>query len=325
MSKAQKKGAKKKAKPSKAEKKDEKESAKPVSVEVKEKVKDSKSDTKSQQKETDTKCESRLSKEPRLKDKVAIISGASRGFGQGIAVRFVEEGAKVVLLSRSPCTDTLKLISEINGIDDVEKVTLWCKCDIDSEKEISEAVEATVAKFGTIHVLVNNAARFIFKGVETATAEDWDNSAATNIKGHALLTKAVVPHMKKAGGGSIVFQGSISSFLAQPNCVTYSSMKSAICQLARGCAYDLAKYKIRCNTVCAGTIETPISVQERAEQGWTYEEWEKLKTQDVILKRVGNVREVANATLFFACEESSYCTATELMVDGGQTACTIMV
>ena len=87
---------------------------------------------------------------------------------------------------------------------------------------------------------------------------------------------------------------------------------------------DFAKYKIRSNSVCAGTIETPISAEERAAHGWTYAEWEALKTKDVMLGRVGHTREIANATLFFACDESTYCTAAHLMVDGGQTPCTVM-
>lgn len=268
--------------------------------------------------------EGRLSKEPRLKNKVCVISGASRGFGQGIALRFVEEGAKVVLLSRGSCDETIDLIKKIEGVN-VDAVTLWSPCDIASESDIIKAVEDIKKKFGdTVHVLINNAAAFIFRSVETATAEDWDKSAAVNIRGHALLTKHLLPLMKNANGASVVFQGSISSFLAQPNCATYATMKGAIVQLARNCAYDLAKYKIRVNSICAGTIETPISAEERKEHGWTYDQWEKLKTKDVILQRVGNVREVANATLFFASEESSYCTATHLMVDGGQTPCTVM-
>ena len=76
--------------------------------------------------------------------------------------------------------------------------------------------------------------------------------------------------------------------------------------------------------MCAGTIETPISKVEREAHGWTYEQWEKLKTKDVILRRVGTTREVANATLYYACDESSYCTGGHLMVDGGQTSCTVM-
>jgi len=268
--------------------------------------------------------EGRLSKEPRLLNKVCVISGASRGFGQGIAVRFVEEGAKVVLLSRGSCDETINLIKKIEGVD-ANAVTLWSPCDIASEADIKKAVEDIKGKFGDkVHVLINNAAAFIFRSVEDATAEDWDKSAAVNIRGHALLTKHILPLMKNTGGGSVVFQGSISSFLAQPNCATYATMKGAIVQLARNCAYDFAKYNIRVNSVCAGTIETPISVEERKEHGWTYEHWEQLKTKDVMMKRVGNVREVANATLFFASDESSYCTGTHLMVDGGQTPCTVM-
>ena len=186
-------------------------------------------------------------------------------------------------------------------------------------------VKAASAKFGDkIHVLINNAALFIFKSVEFATAEDWDRTAAVNIKGHALVTKHVIPLMKNAGGGSIVFQGSISSFVAQPNCCTYSTAKGAIVQMARNCAYDLSKYNIRVNSICAGTIETPISAQERDAHGWSFSEWQSLKTKDVMLRRVGHVREIANATLFYASDESSYCTGGHLMVDGGQTACTVM-
>ena len=145
-----------------------------------------------------------------------------------------------------------------------------------------------------------------------------------NIKGHALMTKYALPGMKEAGGGSVVWQGSISSFLGQPNCATYAVMKGAIVQMMRNCAYDLAQYNIRSNAVCAGTIETPISKWERKAHDWTYEHWEGLKTKDVMMKRVGHPREIANSTLFFACDESSYCTGTYLMVDGGQTACTVM-
>jgi len=177
-----------------------------------------------------------MSKEPRLKDKVCLISGASRGFGQAIAVRFVEEGARVALLSRTSCDETMKLIASIEGVDKVEDRAAWIPCDIGTEEDCKKAIEGCVAKFGdVIHgerrgggrersrgegmawcllrdtltaclpaclpgaVLVNNAALFVFHSVEHATADDWDRSAAINIKGHALLTKAALPHMKKAG------------------------------------------------------------------------------------------------------------------------------
>ena len=187
----------------------------------------------------------RRSTEPRLLGQTCIVSGASRGFGQAIAVRFLEEGANVVMLSRSPCAETVALMSQVRGAsaEYVAAHSLWVSADIEKEAECAAAVAATVARFGpAIHVLVNNAALFVFHSVETASAEDWDRSAAVNIKGHALLTKHALPHMKglPGAGASIVFQGSISSFLAQPNCATYATMKGALVQLARNCAYDFA-------------------------------------------------------------------------------------
>lgn len=184
---------------------------------------------------------SHMSKEPRLLNKVCIISGASRGFGQAIAVRFLEEGANVVMLSRSSCAETVALMNKVEGAtpEYVEAHSLWVSSDIESEEDCNKAASASASRFGgKIDVLVNNAALFVFHSVEHATATDWDRSAAVNIKGHALLTKACLPYMKAAGGGSIVFQGSISAFLAQPDCATYSTMKGAILQLARNCAYD---------------------------------------------------------------------------------------
>jgi NAD(P)-dependent dehydrogenase (short-subunit alcohol dehydrogenase family) len=192
---------------------------------------------------------SHLSKEPRLLNKVCIISGASRGFGQAIAVRFLEEGANVVMLSRSSCAETVALMNKIEGVtpEYVDSHSLWVSSDIESEEDCNKAASASATRFGgKIDVLVNNAALFVFHSVEHATATDWDRSAAVNIKGHALLTKACLPYMKAAGGGSIVFQGSISAFLAQPDCATYSTMKGAILQLARNCAYDCEFDMKRC-------------------------------------------------------------------------------
>ena len=272
----------------------------------------------------------RLSKEPRLSGKVAVVTGASRGFGQAIAIRFAEEGAKVVLCSRSGCDKTVDLISDIEGVNSVDDVTLNVRCDISDEDSVKSMFSDTEKKFGpAVHILVNNAAAFVFHSVETASVADWQQSCATNIVGNAIMTKHCIPLLKKGAaectaGASVVFQGSISSFLAQPNCATYSVTKAAIVQMAKNSAYDLAKYNIRVNAVCAGTVETPISQTERDAHGWTFEEWESMKVKDVMMKRVGNVREVANATLFYASNESSYCTGGCLMVDGGQTSCTVM-
>lgn len=283
-----------------------------------------------------------MSREPRLQNKVAVITGASRGIGQAIAIKFVQEGCKVVLLDVLDCNETMAKINAIRDhtgqryLNENNNVAVYIPCDISNENQVQKAIEKAVQHFGEpmIDVLVNNACAFVFRSVEDATVEDWTKSLNVNILGHALVTKHCLPYMKhatdnakipKGHGPSIIFQGSISSYRGQPNCATYATTKGAIVQLARNCAYDLAKYNIRCNSICAGAIETPISQEERQEHGWSYEEWEALKTQDVMLGRVGTPLEIAHAAVFLAnSHESSYITGISLMVDGGAAACTVM-
>ena len=113
-------------------------------------------------------------------------------------MRFVEEGAKVVCLSRSSCEETFNYIKSIEGVPDLEQVAMWVPADIASEADCAKVTAVMEAKWGDkIHVLVNNAALFVFKSVEDATAEDWDRSASVNIKVHALLTKAILPYIIK--------------------------------------------------------------------------------------------------------------------------------
>ena len=246
----------------------------------------------------------KMSLEPRLKDKVCVISGASRGFGQAIAVKFIEEGGKVAMMSPDCHNETLDLIGSIKNLDkDVNDCVLAYNGDISKEVNCINFMNEVKSKFGPCDTLVNNACKFVFSNIEDSTEEQWDETCRVNIKGHAMLTKHAIPQLKENGGGSVVFIGSISSYKGQPNCTTYSTIKGAITQMARSAAYDLAKYNIRVNSLCAGTIETPILKVERASLGWTYEEWERMKTRDVMLKRVGSVREVANAAVFLSCSE----------------------
>ena len=306
----------------------------------------------------------RMSREPRLDKKVAVITGASRGLGQAIALRFVQEGAHVILLDLLDCNETLQQIGQIqrseaadrsSDADDdgsiqcmnAEDVAVSIKCDISDETQVQNAIQTAMAEqkqlFGNddvprrppkIDILVNNACSFVFQNVEDATVDDWMKSMKVNILGHALVTKHCLPYMKKqpsslslgCNSSSIIFQGSISSLIGQPNCATYATMKGAIIQLSRNCAYDLAKYNIRVNTICAGTIETPISRVERQEHNWTFEQWSTLKTQTTLLQRVGTPMEIANVAVFLAnSNESSYITGTHIMVDGGQLSCGTVV
>ena len=254
----------------------------------------------------------------RLNDKVIVVSGSARGIGQAIACRFAEEGATLILVDIADSSDTLHRVQRVSPNSRAFRV------DVSDEQAVQQlAAEVQTGVSQELHGLVASHAAFVFHSVETATSLDWTSSFRVNVLGSALLIKAFLPLLKRARASSVVLLGSISSFMAQPSCATYAITKAALVQLARSCAYDLSQYGVRCNALCPGCIETPISAIEREAHRLSYDAWQKLKTADVILDRVGTVQEVANAALFLISDESSYITATALMVDGGAHACTV--
>jgi dihydroanticapsin dehydrogenase len=170
-------------------------------------------------------------------------------------------------------------------------------------------------------VLVNNAAVFVLGGVD-ATPEEWRRILDVNVMGPALVAKHVVPEMRKAGGGAIVNLGSISSFIAQPEFVTYNATKGAIVQITRCLAMDLAKDNIRVNSVCPGAVWTAIVAKITREMGMNRQEADAHPDWGGahLLKRIAEPREIANAILFLASSEASFITGENLMVDGGYVA-----
>lgn len=239
----------------------------------------------------------------RLKDKVAIITGGAAGIGRATAELFAEEGAKVVVadLVRTEGLEALFVETDISNEDDCRRV-----CD--------EAVRA----FGKLDILVNNAAVFVLKGLE-ATTDDWQRSLSVNIVGTAQMSKYASEHMRQSGGGAIVNLGSISSFVAQPSFIAYSSTKAAIVQMTRNMALDLAPFNIRVNCVCPGTILTRATENHMALVGMSKEDFIAAEAPKHLLNRVGDPREVAYPILFLASDEASFITGTHLMVDGGYT------
>jgi NAD(P)-dependent dehydrogenase (short-subunit alcohol dehydrogenase family) len=250
----------------------------------------------------------------RLRDKIAIVTGVGAGIGEAIAVRFAEEGAKLVLAD----------IQELSGAATLGKVTalgsqaVFVKADIANEQSASELAAAAIASFGGIDILVNNAADFTQMGVEKAALSDWQRVLGVNVIGTALVAKFAIPHMK-ANGGSIVNLASMSGLIGQPEFATYNASKGAVITMTKCMALDLAPYRIRVNSVCPGCILTSASYREIARLGVTFEQWRDTVAPMHMLNRLGEPREVANAVLFLASDESSFITATHLMVDGGYT------
>jgi NAD(P)-dependent dehydrogenase (short-subunit alcohol dehydrogenase family) len=251
----------------------------------------------------------------RLPDKVAIITGAASGIGRATALRFSKEGAYVTIFDRD----------RIRGEEVAQQIrasgypALFLEVDVSVEDEVKAAVAKVIAEFGNLHILVNNAAVFVF-GSYDVPQSDWDYVLSVNVKGAALCAKYAIQHMIRMGGGAIVNVNSISGFIAQEQSLPYNTSKSALLGLNRCLAMDLASHKIRVNAVAPGCIDTPQLRRDAQKAGMTYEQDVALEGPLHLLNRFGTPEEVANAILFLASDEASFITGTCLMVDGGYTA-----
>jgi NAD(P)-dependent dehydrogenase (short-subunit alcohol dehydrogenase family) len=251
----------------------------------------------------------------RLKDKIAIITGASSGIGQATALLFAEEGASVIIAD----IDSVGGEKTVAAINDKKGKALFVEADISEEESAKKITDQTLKAFGRVDILVNSAATFVHKGFD-ATIEDWHRSLGVNVIGTSMVTKYAAKAMEKGGGGAIVNLSSISAWVAQPNFFAYSATKGALLQMTRNMAMDLAAAKIRVNCVCPGAILTPASYLHMEKIGKTFEDFDAEEGAKTFLKRMGKAREVASAILFMASDDAAYITGTHLMVDGGYTA-----
>ena len=247
----------------------------------------------------------------RLENKVAFISGGARGMGAVEAKLFAREGSRVVI------GDVLedegrKIEAQINELGGE---CLFVRLDVTSEQDWQRAIAETVARFGRLDVLVNNAAIFRTEGIEDTSEELWDRTMAINGKGVFLGTKHAIPEMRKAGGGSIVNISSVAGLVGNSYGAAYTASKGAVRLFTKSTAIQYAKEGIRANSIHPGTIETPMTAAMLADPAYRQERMEMTP-----LGRLGQPEDVAYGALYLASEESSFVTGSELVIDGGRTA-----
>ena len=248
----------------------------------------------------------------RLEGKVAIITGGARGQGATEARMFAQEGASVVI---GDVRDELGMQVEAE-IRELGGEAVYLHLDVTSNDDWQRAIDTAEQQFGKVDVLVNNAAIVLRKDIEETTSEDWDNIMDINAKGVFLGTRAVIPAMRRAGGGSIINISSISGLVAigPP---AYIATKGAVRLFTKSTAIQYASENIRANSVHPGSVDTDMRREGLGSQ--TPDEIQA-RVDNIPLGRVGTTEDIAYGVLFLASDESSFMTGSEVVIDGGYTA-----
>jgi NAD(P)-dependent dehydrogenase (short-subunit alcohol dehydrogenase family) len=250
----------------------------------------------------------------KLKDKVAIVTGAGAGMGRAVAIRYAKEGAKVVIaeISEHPGNETLALIKELAG------EAIFVPVNVGDENQVSQLVSTVIDKYGRIDVLYNNVAKMHKQDakVHELSTEVWNDLINVNMNSAFFCCKYVITEMLKTGGGSIIIVGSPTALVACASSDTaYSCSKSGVHALARVIAGAYGKDNIRANIIIPGTMNTPM-IEELIKD----EKVKKDLENAAMLGRLGESNDIDGLAVFLASADSSYCTGAFFTADGGLTA-----
>lgn len=254
----------------------------------------------------------------RMAGRVALVTGGGGGIGEATARLFAEEGAVVAVVDVERTTADGAAAGIVAAVPGAQVLPLTA--DLAQEDEARRAVEATVARFGALHCLVNVAGIRLYVPLAEADAEGWQRILGVNLLAVAHCCKAALPSLRAAGGGTIVNVSSVYGLMGRAGMGQYDTTKAALLGFTRALAVEEAPHGIRVNAVCpAGTI-TPYHIQRAAEQGISEAELRRARSRDNgLLGRWAEPREVAYPILFLACAESSFVTGATLMVDAGRS------
>jgi 3-oxoacyl-[acyl-carrier protein] reductase len=244
----------------------------------------------------------------KLKNKVAIITGAGQGIGKAIALEFAQNGAKLVLLDIN-----LKNLKELaNQVKHLNTEVLAIKCDVTKENQIVNAVKKVIKKHKQIDILVNNAGIFTQKPLINVNTKDWDKQINTNLRGTFLTIKNVAKYMIKQKKGKIISLSSIAGKVGLTNSSVYSAANGGIINLTKQMAGELSPHNININTVSPGIIITKMT-----EKLLNDKNIKRDLLSNIPMNRFGTAEEVADAVLFLASNDANFITGHNLVVDGG--------
>ncbi len=261
-----------------------------------------------------------------LKDKVAIITGAGSGIGRALAKGFAEYGAKVVIvdISLDNALETKDIVERCGG------TSIALKCDVSNEQDVINMVKETIKQFNTVDILINGAGIInkIRVPVIELSVEDWDNVMNVNLRGTLLLSKHVGRVLCEKRDGAIINISSVAGKSPRMKSAPYSTSKAAVIHLTKILALEMAEYNVRVNAVCPGSTLTPMFEGDKKRNNNTTLEESMAATIEgdfkqfrmgIPLKRVAELEDQVNATLFLATSMSRHITGQMLFVDGGAT------
>jgi NAD(P)-dependent dehydrogenase (short-subunit alcohol dehydrogenase family) len=250
----------------------------------------------------------------RLQGRVAVVTGGSSGLGRAGALRFSAEGARVAIGSVQP-EQGAAVVAEIEAAGGE---ATFLETDVRRPDDVAALVAGTEQRWGRIDVLYASAGVMTTGTAEETSEDTYQLAVDVNLGGCFRLAKFGIPALARAGGGSVILTASELGLVGASSAAAYCAAKGGVVNLTRALAVDAAPQQVRVNALCPGPVDTPMM------QGWYQTgdpaELEKIQVTPLLLKRIGRPREIADAALFLATDESSFMTGTTLVVDGGATA-----
>jgi SDR family mycofactocin-dependent oxidoreductase len=261
----------------------------------------------------------------KLEGKVAIITGGARGMGRSHCLALAREGAHIVTCDICkdyrvdwPLGEKNELDETINQVHALGRKAIGLIADISKANEVKAMVEKAIDTFGRVDILVNNAAvDFLYGPCHETSEEDWDLMIEVNLKGTWLCCKYVIPHMINQKSGKIINISSVCGRLGMANTVPYTCSKHGVIGLTRALAAELAPYKVNVNAICPGAVDTPMLSESARMIGITSDEAKEKWMESTLLHELLQPKDISNAVVWLASEDSRFITGHSLPTDGG--------